>query len=72
MLTLEGAHVLPFSPTILSASAPADSGAGATSSGRSSASFGGRTDLDADAYWTLQNLGVGNLALIDLAGAGLG
>jgi hypothetical protein len=33
--------------------------------------FSGRTDLDAIAYWTIQNLGVGNIALIRMASARL-
>src|SRR6185437_8121791 len=33
--------------------------------------FGGRTDLDAYTYWTLQNMGVGNIALINQARANL-
>lgn len=32
--------------------------------------FSGRTDFDAIAYWSLRNLGVGNLALIKAAKAG--
>jgi outer membrane protein TolC len=32
----------------------------------------GRTDTDVIAYWTLQNMGVGNVALIKAAGARLG
>ncbi len=43
----------------------------ATWSGRSSEAFGGRTDFDAAAFWTIQNLGVGNLALIRAANANL-
>ncbi len=34
--------------------------------------FGGRSDFDAVAYWTIQNMGVGNLALINVARARLG
>ena len=30
---------------------------------------GGRSDFDVMAYWTLQNLGVGNVALINQAKA---
>src|SRR5262249_38502813 len=33
--------------------------------------FGGRTDLDVVTFWTIQNLGLGNLALIRLADARL-
>ena len=33
--------------------------------------FGGRTDLDVIGYWSLQNLGVGNVALIRIANARL-
>ncbi len=34
--------------------------------------FAGRTDFDVRAYWTLQNFGVGNLALIKRRGAEVG
>ncbi|MFO0892680.1 MAG: TolC family protein [Isosphaeraceae bacterium] len=34
--------------------------------------FGGRSDFDVAAYWTILNLGVGNAALINLARARLG
>jgi outer membrane protein TolC len=83
MLHLDGAKVLPFSPTVIVgysygaeaggsnlAAEPVGSsafGAGASRFG----SFAGRGDFDAALFWTLQNLGVGNLAQIKIARSNL-
>jgi outer membrane protein TolC len=80
LLTLQGAKVLPFSPNvILGYSAGTFGGgsnlvaAGITQSDGSIlqqnrfGNFADRQDVDAVVYWSLQNLGVGNLALIRLA-----
>jgi outer membrane protein TolC len=72
MLTLEGSKVLPFSPTILIGFSAGGFGGGSNLVRPIFGGFGGRTDLDAYAYWTLQNLGVGNVALIKVSQSRLG
>ena len=71
-LALEGAKVLPFSPTILIGYSSGGFGGGSNLVRPVFGGFGGRSDFDVLAYWTLQNLGVGNLALINLGKARLG
>lgn len=84
MLGLEGAKVLPFSPTILVGlsygeeaggsslvSAPAGANPFAVGASRFG-TFADRADLDAVMFWTLQNMGAGNWAQIKLARANLG
>ncbi|MHC5544889.1 TolC family protein, partial [Singulisphaera rosea] len=71
-LALEGARVLPFSPTILIGFSSGGFGGGSNLVRPIFGGFGGRSDFDVMAYWTLQNLGVGNLALINLGKARLG
>ena len=71
-LALEGAKVLPFSPTVLIGFSSGGFGGGSNLVRPIFGGFGGRSDFDVMAYWTLQNLGVGNLALINLAKAKLG
>jgi outer membrane protein TolC len=72
LLLMEGAHVLPFSPTILLAFSAGGYGGGSNLVRPIFGGFGGRTDFDAAAYWTIRNLGVGNLSLIKLANANHG
>jgi len=72
MLTLEGAKVLPFSPTVLIGFSAGGFGGGSNLVRPVFGSMSGRTDTDVIAYWTLQNLGVGNVALIKAARARLG
>jgi outer membrane protein TolC len=72
LLSLEGSKVLPFSPTILLGFSSGGFGGGSNLVRPVFGAFGGRNDLDAYAYWTLQNLGVGNLALINLARSRVG
>jgi outer membrane protein TolC len=72
LLMLEGAKVLPFSPTILIGYSSGGFGGGSNLVRPVFGGFGGRSDFDAMAYWTLQNLGVGNLSMINLAKARLG
>jgi outer membrane protein TolC len=67
LLTLDGARVLPFSPTILVGFSAGGFGGGSNLVRPVFGGFGGRSDFDAYAFWTIQNLGVGNLALINLA-----
>jgi outer membrane protein TolC len=71
-LSLEGAKVLPFSPTVLIGYSSGGFGGGSNLVRPVFGGFGGRSDFDVLAYWTLQNLGVGNLSLINLAKARLG
>jgi outer membrane protein TolC len=75
LLQLDGARVLPFSPTILMGfSGGAFGGGSDIAASQGLPRFGdvsGRTDLDVAMYWSLRNLGVGNKALIDAARARL-
>ncbi len=59
---------LPFSPTFYLVGFSAGGFGGGSNLVRPIfGGFGGRTDLDAIVYWTIQNLGVGNVALIRMA-----
>lgn len=77
---LQGAKCLPFSPNVLLGYSAGAFGGGSNlvAAGIPQAdgsvlrqprfdSFAGRQDVDAVVYWTLRNLGVGNLALVRLA-----
>ncbi|MGO9466809.1 MAG: TolC family protein [Isosphaeraceae bacterium] len=66
---LDGAKVLPFSPTVLLGFSAGGFGGGSNLVRPLFGGFSGREDLDAIAFWTIQNLGVGNLALIKVASA---
>lgn len=70
-LALQGAKVLPFSPTIFLGYSAGGFGGGSNLVRPIFGGFGGRTDFDAVAFWTIQNCGVGNIALIRLANAEL-
>lgn len=72
LLGLEGARLLPFSPTLFLAFSGGGYGGGSNLVQPTFGGFGGRTDVDLIAYWTLQNMGVGNLAMIKIAKANLG
>jgi len=72
LLALQGTKLLPFSPTILVGFSAGGFGGGSNLVRPVFGAFGGRTDLDAYTYWTLQNFGVGNAALIRTAKARLG
>ena len=79
MLALNQASWLPFSPTVYIGYSAGDFGGGSNLVAQPVGSgpdalgdprfglFNSRQDLDAMAYWTLLNLGVGNRALIDAA-----
>ena len=67
LLTLEGANALPFSPTLLLGYSGGGFGGGSNLVRPIFGGFGGRQDVDVYTYWTLQNMGVGNLSLINLA-----
>ena len=69
LLELSAAKVLPFSPNIIVGLSGSTFGGGSnliTTEPRFG-SFNSREDLDVVLYWTVQNLGVGNAALIRLA-----
>ena len=70
-LQLDGAKVLPFSPTTLVGFSGGAFGGGSNLVRPIFGGLAGRTDLDAIMYWTIQNLGVGNIALIRSASAQL-
>lgn len=72
LLALQGARVLPFSPTVLVGLSGGGFGGGSNLVRPVFGGFGGRSDFDVVTYWTIRNLGVGNLALINLANARLG
>ncbi len=69
--TLGGAKILPFSPTFLLGFSAGGEGGGSNLVRPIFGGFSGREDLDAIAYWTLQNLGLGNVAMIRGADARL-
>lgn len=67
LLNLRGAQVLPFSPTTLVGYSSGTFGGGSNTQPVRFGNFAGREDFDVVAYWTLQNLGVGNRAQTQLA-----
>jgi outer membrane protein TolC len=71
LLNLGGAKVLPFSPTFLLGFSAGGFGGGSKLVRPIFGGFSGREDLDVVTFWTLQNLGLGNVALINVADARL-
>jgi len=71
LLLLDEAKALPFSPTIYIGYSAGGFGGGSNLVRPIFGGFGGRSDFDAMAYWTIQNLGVGNVAMIRGANANL-
>ncbi len=71
LLALDNARALPFSPTFYLGFSAGGFGGGSNLVRPIFGAFGGRTDFDAAAYWTIQNLGVGNVAIIRQANASL-
>jgi outer membrane protein TolC len=71
LLALDAARALPFSPTFYISFSAGGFGGGSNLVRPIFGGFGGRTDFDTIAYWTIQNLGVGNVALIRGANARL-
>lgn len=67
MLNLRGARILPFSPTTMVGFSAGTFGGGSNLQPDRFGNFAGRNDFDVIAYWTLQNLGVGNRAQINVA-----
>jgi outer membrane protein TolC len=72
LLNLAGAKALPFSPSYLLGFSAGGFGGGSNLVRPVFGGFGGRTDFDAVFYWTAQNMGVGNVALINVARARMG
>jgi outer membrane protein TolC len=83
-LTLHGTKVLPFSPTVLLGYSDGTFGGGSNLASQGILqpngtilsqprfdSFAARQDFDAVVYWSLRNLGLGNVALIRLAQSNL-
>ena len=71
LLMLESAKILPFSPNALIGFSGGGFGGGSNLLRPVFGGFGGRSDLDIVAYWSIQNMGVGNIALIRIAKARL-
>jgi outer membrane protein TolC len=71
LLALQSARLLPFSPSFYLGFSAGGFGGGSNLVRPIFGGFGGRTDLDVITYWTIQNLGVGNVALIRQANANL-
>jgi outer membrane protein TolC len=80
LLELEGAQVLPFSPSVVLGYSAGSFGGGSNLAAQGLVqpdgtvlqqsrfgNFAGRQDVDAVVFWTLRNLGVGNVALIRAA-----
>ena len=80
LLALKDARCLPFSPNLIVGYSAGTFGGGSNLAARGLpqpdggvlqqprfGSFGGRQDFDAVVYWSLRNLGVGNLAMTRLA-----
>ena len=74
-LELDSAKVLPFSPTMIGGFSGGAFGGGSSVGAAAGQArfdnFSDRTDSDVVFFWSLQNLGVGNKALIDVARAKL-
>ena len=80
-LSLQNSRLLPFSPNVFVGFSAGTFGGGSNLtaediapalSGPRFGDFSGRNDFDVITYWTLQNVGIGNKALIDAARARLG
>jgi outer membrane protein TolC len=71
LLALDGAKILPFSPNALIGFSSGGFGGGSNLVRPIFGGFGTRSDLDVVAYWSIQNMGLGNVALINRAKAAL-
>jgi outer membrane protein TolC len=71
LLYLGGAKILPFSPNTMLGFSAGGFGGGSNLVRPIFGGFGGREDLDVVVFWTIQNLGLGNIALINQAKARL-
>jgi len=72
LMLLYGARALPFSPTVLIRYSAGGFAGGSDLVRPVFGNMAGRQDFDPAGYWTLRNLGVGNIALINQAKAHLG
>ena len=70
-LRLGAAKIMPFSPNFVLGFSAGGFGGGSNLVRPIFGGFSGREDLDVIAYWTIQNLGLGNVALIRQANARL-
>ncbi len=70
-LRLGAAKIMPFSPNFVLGFSAGGFGGGSNLVRPIFGGFSGREDLDVIAFWTLQNLGVGNVAMIRGANARL-
>ncbi len=66
LLELDGAKALPFSPNLISGFSSGTFGGGSNLAPPGFGSFDNRNDVDVVLYWTVRNLGLGNVALIRL------
>jgi outer membrane protein TolC len=71
LMNLDGAKILPFSPTTIVGFSAGGFGGGSNLVRPIFGGISGREDLDAIMYWTIQNLGIGNIAMIRMADAQL-
>jgi outer membrane protein TolC len=71
LMNLYGARILPFSPTTLIGFSAGGFAGGSNLVSPVFGGMSGRTDLDVIAFWTIQNMGLGNIALIRFADAQL-
>ena len=77
LLELHGARILPFSPNYILGYSAGTFGGGSNLAAEPPTnqprfdSFASRQDFDAVVYWSLHNLGVGNLALVRLSRSNL-
>lgn len=69
LLAVAGARALPFSPNFLIGFSAGSFGGGSNLVNPTFGSFASRSDFDVVAFWTLQNLGLGNVALVRTARA---
>jgi outer membrane protein TolC len=70
MLQLSNAKLLPFSPNLIVGFSAGTFGGGSdlvTPAQPKFGNFGPRNDFDVIAFWTLQNMGIGNVALVRMA-----
>ncbi len=65
--SLSEARLLPFSPNVILGLSAGGFGGGSNLVGSTFGSFSGRTDFDTIFYWTVSNMGVGNLAQVRIA-----
>jgi outer membrane protein TolC len=70
-LQLEGAKLLPFSPTVIVGCSYGGEAGGGTQTSPRFGDLNGRADFDAALFWTLQNLSFGNLSQIKMARSNL-